>query len=341
MRQNGEFTNTKSITDGINNFSNLTIRKYDIMKHPKIKGAAIGLSLFVVSALLVFLQHLNNRQKASIHVRNPKLSPMLANSSKAILPDLANLGSNIELHRREREKEIKKHLEEQRAEEDENQRMKRWKRNFPYKPTYHPTLTHDPSRYDANDHSTFRGDPEMEMAVKNHSYLVAFYNNPQIYSAEFEQLYHMLQSIDRADLPIITGKIFNLLIHYHKSCQHDPTAPLAGVKTALNAADPNEHAPQKELRLQHKMQTTWVERAERYRNGIVGLLALDKYWPDKERMTADTARAFRDRIINEIPPENLIKMHDVIELPNGQIGTFGYDGQTMRNLKHGDPLLYR
>lgn len=311
------------------------------MNDPKIRRAAIALVLFAVTGLLVFLQHCNTNKETSIEERNPKEFPQLPNSSETALPALANLHSSIEIHRKSKEQEIEKNLAVQREKDEENLRKEHWIKDFPYKPTYHLLLTHDPARYDANNPATFRSDPEMEMAVKNHSYLVAFYNNPQIYSAEFQQLYQMLESIDRADQPIITGKIFNLLIHYHKSCQSDPNASLKKMKYESNANIPNELGSLKELRLTPDGKRTWRERAETYRNGIVGLLALDKYWPDKERMTADTARAFRDRLINEIPPENLIKMLDVIELPNGQIGTFGYDGQTMRNLKPGDPLLYR
>jgi hypothetical protein len=311
------------------------------MNDPKIRRAAIALILVAVTGLLVFLQRSNTNKEAAIEDSNPKEFLQLTNSSETALPALANLHSSIEIHRKAREQEIEKSLAAQRETDEENLRKEHWIKDFPYKPTFHPTLTHDPTRYDANNPATFRSDPEMEMAVKNHSYLVAFYNNPQIYSAEFQQLYQMLKSIDRADHPIITGKIFNLLIHYHKSCLNDSNASLKKMKYQSNATAPNELGSLKELRLTPDGKRTWGERAETYRNGIVGLLVLDKYWPDKEQITPDTARAFRDKLIEEIPSESLIKMQDVVELQNGQIGTFGYVGQTMRNLKPGDQLLYR
>ena len=52
-------------------------------------------------------------------------------------------------------------------------------------------------------------------------------------------------------------------------------------------------------------------------------------------------RAFRDRLINEIPSENLVQMQPIIHLPNGDIGAFAYHDSAEKALKPGDKLLVR
>lgn len=271
----------------------------------------------------------------------------LLNTNQSISPSPVGMASihdarkKIELHRKAQAEDAKRILAEQETEEAENLRMKQWKENFPYKPTYHPTLKYDPNRYDPRNPSTFSGNPEMEMAVKNHGYMVAFYNNPQIYSAEFEQLYHMLEEIDRAENPIITGDIFANLKSYHQCRQKDQLALWAKTEYVL----PKGNSPHGKRKIPVQVpidgKTTWGERAEKFRSAIVGLLVRPKYWPEKELLDANVARAFRNRLIEAIPPDNLIKMQPIVHLPNGELGTFGYYYDAMLELKPGDKLLYK
>lgn len=39
--------------------------------------------------------------------------------------------------------------------DEEVARLENWKRNFPFKPVFHPSLKHDPGLYDTNDPSTW------------------------------------------------------------------------------------------------------------------------------------------------------------------------------------------
>ena len=307
------------------------------MNKSKLKRMKIGLALLVLAICILFRQSTTNRQTVSKPNLEPEAQEIPATRSTTPLPALANLNANIESHRQMQ----KKKEDKTKAEEAEALRRQRWKENFPYQPTHHPTLTYDPTRYDPGNPSTFHGDPEMETAVKNHGFLVAFYNNPNIYSSEFEQLYHMLEEVDRADNPIMTGRIFNMLIHYYKSQRFAPTDLWSRPGLVQNDTMNESSQGMTEARVPIDGKTTWGDKMEGYRDSIVGLLALKKCWPNKEEMSAETAKTIRDRFLDEIPSENLFEMRDVVELPNGQIGAFGYYDDAEKALKSGDQLLYR
>ena len=311
------------------------------MNYFNMKHAALGALVFLVFLFVYFWpkdpESKTTQEFDTENERSKDQPNKFAFSSKTSI-DARN---GIALYRRLQEQEARA-LETQNVEEaTEKQRLENWKANFPYKPTYHQTLTYDPSRYDPNNPATFTGDPEMETAVKNHGYMVAFYNNPQIYTAEFEQLYHMLKEIDRADNPMITGDIFSHLRCYHQCKRRDQNA-LYSKKTyvpSTNESDPPGKMVPVLVPIDGK--TTWGDRTESYHAAIVGLLVRSKYWPDKELLDADMARAFRDRLINEIPSENLVKMQPIIQLPNGDIGAFAYHDSAEKALKSGDKLLIR
>lgn len=162
-------------------------------------------------------------------------------------------------------------VEQDETEAAEAARLKRWKDNFPYAKVYHPELKYDPSLYDqdslSDDHI------QMDEAVRDHAFMVNFFDNPQIYWAEFEQLHSMMAAADRGDNPRITAQIFSHLQDYHK---------------LMSSADESRgFGP------------------EDYSDAIVGLLALERYWPNHRAMSAEEARAMRDRLIEEIPHERM------------------------------------
>ena len=222
-------------------------------------------------------------------------------------------------------------------EEAEKRRMEAWKANFPYKPTYHPNLRLNLERYDPNNPATFRNDPEMQMAVKNHGFMELFFKNPQIYSAEFEQLYHLLEEVDRAENPKITALIFTQLLEYHKIMAKHDLNELWSKKELVPSGDGLGTLVEKMVPIDGK--TTWGEQAYSHIASIVGLLVRPKHWPDKPLLDADEARAFRDRLVNEIPSANFVTMPYVVYLANGDSGAFGYDHDAEKNLKSGDRLL--
>ena len=222
-------------------------------------------------------------------------------------------------------------------EEAEKQRLGAWKLNFPYKPTYRKDFNFDPKRYDPNNPATFSNDPEMQEAVMDHGFMTGFFNNPQIYSAEFEQLYNMLKEIDRAENPKITALIFTQLLDYHKiNAKHDLNE-LWSKEELVPSGDGSGSLVEKMVPIDGK--TTWGEQAYSHIASIVGLLVRPKHWPNKPLLDTDEARAFRDRLVKEIPSENFVTMPYVVYLPNGESGAFGYDHDVEKNLKSGDPLL--
>jgi hypothetical protein len=162
-------------------------------------------------------------------------------------------------------------VEQDETEAAEAARLKRWKDNFPYAKVYHPELKYDPSLYDqdslSDDHI------QMDEAVRDHAFMVNFFDNPQIYWAEFEQLHSMMAAADRGDNPRITAEIFSHLQHYHK---------------LMSSADETQRF-----------------NPQDYSDAIVGLLALERYWPNHRAMSAEEARAMRDRLIEEIPHERM------------------------------------
>ncbi len=222
-------------------------------------------------------------------------------------------------------------------EESENQRREAWKENFPYKPILHSKLKFDPNRYDPNNPETFNKDDKMRMAVRNHGFMKSFFNNPQIYSAEFEQLYNLLKEVDRAENPKITALIFTQLLDYHKiKAKHDLNS-LWSKEELVPSEDGSGSLVEIMVPIDGK--TSWGDKAYEHIASIVGLLVGPKHWPEKLLMNAEDARAFRDRLVKEIPSENFVTMPYVTYLSNGQIGAFGYDGYIEKSLKSGDQLL--
>ena len=103
------------------------------------------------------------------------------------------------------------------ASEAEAKRLAHWRAHFPYPKQTNSILAYNPSRYDVLNPETFNDDPVMENAVDDHAFMTCFYKNPQIDWPEFEQLYHLLEAVDRGDNPRITAEIFSCLQLYHKT----------------------------------------------------------------------------------------------------------------------------
>ena len=191
------------------------------------------------------------------------------------------------------------------ADEAEAKRLAHWRAHFPYPKQTNSILAYNPSRYDVLNPETFNDDPVMENAVDDHAFMTCFYKNPQIEWPEFEQLYHLLEAVDRGDNPRITAEIFSCLQLYHKTVYYGRDA--FGPKTPKEAY-------------------------ESYADPIVGMLVLDRYWPDRPLMSLEDARQYRDRLLKEIPPDRLILKRQPNEV-------FAFGDLTMANLKAGDPLL--
>ena len=188
----------------------------------------------------------------------------------------------------------------------EVERLANWKANFPYQPTTDPDVLVTEEMLRPGN----MADPPM----RTHVFLRGFFENEARFTAQFEQLYHILEEHGRGDNPIAAGNIFNCLWEYHQYSQKNPDE----VSNVYS----------------HRMgrYCTNAEVTESFREGIAahlydGLGA----WPDRELMPETEAMAIRDRIVAEI--EGMDKIPD----PD-----FVYDLSYEEELKEGfSPLVIR
>jgi hypothetical protein len=176
--------------------------------------------IFVCIALVILIQI--NQRSIGIEQPNHALKEKTSQNINETGKSTHTLKQGDLLHRLGHEHKSNLIKTAKEKDETEKRRLEAWKANFPYKPTYHPHLKFDIDRYDPKDPSAFKNDPEMQEAVMNHGFMTSFFNNPPIYSAEFEQLYNILKEIDHEGNPKITALIFTQLLEYHKiNAKHD------------------------------------------------------------------------------------------------------------------------
>ena len=188
-------------------------------------------------------------------------------------------------------------IEERETEEDtaeadaEAERLANWKANFPYQPTTDPDVVITEEMLENL----------ADQPASNHLFLRSFFENEARFSAQFEQLYHILEEHGRGDNPVMTGNILNCLWEYHQYSQKDPDS----------------------------MSNTYCHRTERYctnaevaemwKDGIVAYLYEEDIWPDRELMSETEAVALRDRImadiqgVDKMPYPRFVHDHDYEE----------------------------
>ncbi len=110
----------------------------------------------------------------------------------------------------------------------------------------------------------------------------SFFEGESRFTAQFEQLYGILEEHGRGDNPRSTADIYSALWHYHDYLQK----PLEEDSRAYS--------------LQEERFNTNAEMAEVWFESIVYSLHAEREWPDREFMPEAEAIAIRDRIINEI-----------------------------------------
>jgi hypothetical protein len=191
---------------------------------------------------------------------------------------------------------------------EEQERLENWKRNFPFKPRYHPTLRHNPTIFDANNASTWDAPDDPEASIKhesyrrtvvNHGFLMAFHDNPARYTKEFEQLYHVLGEFNRNENSIVVAEIFNDLITYHEASRHHP-------EDLITKTMPIYNEEKGSVEIQHvpvNGKTTWGDYKSCAREGIAFSLFQESEWPSKPQMTAERAWELADYIISAISAE--------------------------------------
>ena len=91
----------------------------------------------------------------------------------------------------------------------EAERLANWKANFPYKPTTDPDVVVTEAMLKEGYGYT--------PIFRNHGYMRHFFENETRFTAQFEQLYRILEEHGRADNPMATANIFEDLRLYQKT----------------------------------------------------------------------------------------------------------------------------
>ena len=221
----------------------------------------------------------------------------------------------------------------ERAKQREAERLANWKANFPFKPTYHPTFKYDPTIYEVGNPETYSNESLGELGdiVKIHGFLANFFENDLRYSAQFEQMYHILEEYDRHDNPYVLGEIFQFLRSYHEASNYPSESLWHREVYYTEDAKVNEETLRMEWNPRWEPvngKTTWGDRAESYADGICDNLHAREEWPGREQLSTNVVEAIRDRLIHEI--------HGVGKLKGDW---FCRSGSHESALKAGDPLL--
>ncbi|MCS1407926.1 MAG: hypothetical protein M2R45_01089 [Verrucomicrobia subdivision 3 bacterium] len=186
-----------------------------------------------------------------------------------------------------------------------------WIANFPFKPTPHPTITYDPEVYDVHHRKKQERTPanrEMWRLLERHSFLSYFYHDceKERYSPEFEKMHAILSASGLEEDPYIWGRLFTHLIWYHRVDGQPYPVPQAN--------------------------QPWGEEKEGILESFIGCLRTRKGLDGKTKyvISIEEAIAIRERLLNEIPAEDVLKHHIIV-------GHSKYEEM----LQPGDPLLVR
>ena len=188
----------------------------------------------------------------------------------------------------------------------EAERLANWKANFPYQPTTDPDVVITEEMLEEGYGYT--------PIFSNHAALRRFFETDLRFTAQFEQLYRILEEHGRGDNPVAIGNIFECLRFYHLRSQKDPEEIVKGSYDHIL-----------------KRPITYAESAESFKESIVYALHAERKWPDREFMPEDEAVALRDRIINEVQWTD--------KLPSGPENHFTIHGKYVDELEVGDSPL--
>ncbi len=127
------------------------------------------------------------------------------------------------------EEDTKRAKEEaEKAEKEWRESRKEWIERFPFEPTPHPEITHDPAVYDPVNVEEWPEEKaelysKMASIVDNHTFLKGFYKSKLPYTEEFEQMYDIVKEELGEELhPIPLAKAFETIKDYHKAAQREP-----------------------------------------------------------------------------------------------------------------------
>ena len=203
---------------------------------------------------------------------------------------------------------------------------KEWIENFPFTPTYHPTMTFKPSKQGRNKSGYWKWDvwdPEEEKmmrAMDRHSFVKDFYENPLRHTKGFEMLYNILDEYGYGDNIERLGNVYSVVSDYYRESIKADQAP--------NNRVPGVTAHNKQGYI------TWRESKDGAYSSIIGNMRdARRLLPSEELMSEEMAIEIRERLLNEIPKEEFTKQPG--------LGSFAYSAEYKKEIEPGDPLLMR
>jgi len=215
---------------------------------------------------------------------------------------------------------------------------KEWIDNYPFEPTYHPTLRyseafveiehpiykirHKLATESNDDYDKYAKESVAEFNAKlaelyanservtNHAQLKTFYSNYLGYTDEFEMMHNILKEFGYGDNTIAHINVLRALTRYNSELREDP----------------NQMSP---------YNCNWAERHQRNWSLIKAHLLLRRaYLNGEPKPSLDETEAIRTRLVNEIPREGFVDIEE-------RFGLNAVNNRYRQELKEGDPLLYK
>ncbi len=200
--------------------------------------------------------------------------------------------------------------EEVRRQADEEaywESRKDWVEQFPFEPSYHPSIVYDPDQI--NNHGGTPESLQMQRLLERYRFLSSFYHeSPQRFSVGFERMHDILSEAALEADPVIWGRIFSHLVEYHESGMHPSDDPF-----------PIPQAGK-----------TWGEIQESTWRSLLGWLTWDTNIDGSHEILLPESEAtmLRERLIAEIPADHFLDQSPILS-----------DHKYDTTLKPGDPLL--
>ena len=202
------------------------------------------------------------------------------------------------------------------AAQAEAERLRHWKKNFPWKPTTDPAVEFDPRRHLQTGHLPGERNGFVDNAVSNnHITLKRFFQNEARFSAQFEQTHQILDEHVWANNPVGIGWVFNDLWKYQHAVKNDPDEPVLNPKmvTTITFEDKmNGVRPPPEIvgwEVERDPESgavvTWGKKANSHKESMLGSLTAPE-WLSPLPFEEEKAQAefIRDQLIAEVEGMN-------------------------------------
>ena len=197
-------------------------------------GFAVGIVAGIV-AMLVSVFSPPKQTEETVEIPKATLEKQSAKQIEDVPNQMERWRQGVENARLQREAEeetamviqAERDTKEQ-AEKEWRESRKEWIERFPFEPTPHPEITHDPDVYDPVSEEEWPEEKaelysKMASIVDNHTFLKGFYNSKLPYTEEFEQMYDIVKEELGEELhPIPLAKAFETIKDYHKAAQREP-----------------------------------------------------------------------------------------------------------------------